>query len=90
MHFVNLRTGVHEKISLPISSSRRRYVFSMTKAAGVTVDLDNGTILVHPENNRGEVNRDVIQNVALAFTVSLLYLVCTLLLPGPTNEFIPD
>ena len=77
MHFVNLRTGEHEKISLPIgvNSSRRRYVFSMTEAAGLTVDLDNGSILIHPKNNQGEVNRDVVQNVALAFTVSLLYLV---------------
>ena len=47
----------------------------MTKAAGVTVDLDNGTILLHPQNKQGQVNRDVVQNVALAFTVSLLYLV---------------
>ena len=77
MHFVNLRTGVHEKITLPqgISSSRRRYLFSMTKAASVTVDLDEGSILVHPEKSYGELNRDVVQNVALAFTVSLLYLV---------------
>ena len=76
MHFVNLRTGVHEKITLPEKySTHRRYLFSMTEAAGVTVDLDNGTILIHPENKSGEVNRDVVQNVALAFTVSLLYLV---------------
>ena len=77
MHFVNLRTGVHEKITLPqnISGSRRRYLFSMTKAASVTVDLDEGSILVHPEKSYGELNRDVVQNVALAFTVSLLYLV---------------
>ena len=77
MHFVNLRTGVHEKITLPqnISSSRRRYLFSMTKAASVTVDLDEGSILVYPEKSYGELNRDVVQNVALAFTVSLLYLV---------------
>ena len=77
MHLVNLRTGVHEKITLPqgISSSRRRYLFSMTKAASVTVDLDEGSILVHPEKSYGELNRDVVQNVALAFTVSLLYLV---------------
>ena len=76
MHFVNLRTGIHEKITLPENlSSHRRYIFSMTEAAGLTVDLDNGTILIHPENKQGEVNRDVVQNVALAFTVSLLYLV---------------
>ena len=76
MHFVNLRTGVHEKITLPENlNSHRRYLFSMTEAAGLTVDLDNGTILIHPENKQGEVNRDVVQNVALAFTVSLLYLV---------------
>ena len=77
MHFVNLRTGIHEKITLPqnISSSSRRYLFSMTKAASVTVDLDEGSILVHPEKSYGELNRDVVQNVALAFTVSLLYLV---------------
>ena len=77
MHFVNLRTGGHEKITLPqgISSSRRRYLFSMTKAANVTVDLDEGSILLHPEKSYGELNRDVVQNVALAFTVSLLYLV---------------
>ena len=76
MHFVNLRTGVHEKITLPESySSHRRYLFSMTKAAGVTVDLDTGTILLHPEIKYGEINRDIVQNVALAFTVSLLYLV---------------
>ena len=58
MHFVNLRSGVHEKISLPIgvNSSRRRYVFSMTEAAGVTVDLDNGSILIHPENPQGEAH----------------------------------
>ena len=77
MCFLNLRTGVHEKITLPktSSSSHRKYVFSMTKAAGVTVDLDNGTILLHPQNKQGQVNRDIVQNVALAFTVSLLYLV---------------
>ena len=76
MHFVNLRTGVHEQITLPESfSTHRRYLFSMTEAAGVTVDLDNGTILIHPENKKGDINRDVVQNVALAFTVSLLYLV---------------
>ena len=76
MHFVNLRTGIHEKITVPENlSSHRRYIFSMTEAAGLTVDLDNGTILIHPENKQGEVNRDVVQNVALAFTVSLLYLV---------------
>ena len=81
MHFVNLRTGVHEKITLPENySTRRRYLFSMTEAAGVTVDLDKGTILIHPENKSGEVNRDVVQNVALAFTVSLLYLVRIMLL----------
>ena len=76
MHFVNLRTGIPEKITVPENlSSHRRYIFSMTEAAGLTVDLDNGTILIHPENKQGEVNRDVVQNVALAFTVSLLYLV---------------
>ena len=80
MHFINLRTGVHEKIILPegFSGSRRKYVFSMTKAAGVSVDLDKGTILLHPHNKEGEVNRDIVQNVALAFTVSLLYLVIIL------------
>lgn len=83
MHFVNLRTGVHEKITLPENySTHRRYRFSMTEAAGVTVDLDKGTILIHPENKSGEVNRDVVQNVALAFTVSLLYLVRTMWLYG--------
>ena len=60
MHFVNLRTGVHEKITLPENySTHRRYSFSMTEAAGVTVDLDKGTILIHPENKSGEVNREI-------------------------------
>ena len=77
LHFLNLRTGAHEKVILPegIGGSRRKYIFSMTEAAGVTVDLDKGTILLHPKNKQGEINRDVVQNVALAFTVSLLYLV---------------
>ena len=80
MHFINLRTGVHEKITLPkgSSGSSRKYAFSMTEAAEVSVDLDKGTILLHPTNKQGEVNRDIVQNVALAFTVSLLYLVITM------------
>ena len=47
----------------------------MTDAAAISVDLDEGTILLHPKKQQGDVNCDVVQNVALAFTVSLLYLV---------------
>ena len=79
MHFVNLRTGKHEKITLPegfSGASSRRYNFSMTEAANIHVNVDEGSMLVPPTDKQGRVNSDVIQNVSLAFTVSLLYLVC--------------
>ena len=70
MYYNNLRTGSSEKVVLPQGNSpgrTRKYRFSTE--SGMSVDLDNGEVIVTPEV------KDVVQHVALAFCTSLLYLV---------------
>merc|ERR1719273_656320 len=83
MQFLHLRNGLCDKVVLPqgFSSSSRKYRFSINNRK-MHVNLDEGTIVISPE-----AKLEAVQNVALAFVTSMLFL---LVQPRPDDTGIEE